>query len=79
MINILKDVVNATPSIIQLDFVSSVLIKSACGGKEAQRRPTSELRDEGHHAVLLEDPLQFGLHVLIHVGFKRVLEQDPSS
>lgn len=39
--------------------------------------PTSELGDQGDQAVLLEDLLQFGLHVLVHVGFKRVLQQDP--
>lgn len=39
---------------------------------------TSELSDEGDHVVLLQDPLQFGLHVLIHVSFKRVLEEDPA-
>lgn len=40
---------------------------------------TSELGDEGDQAVLLEDLLQFGLHVLVHVGLKCALEQDPSS
>lgn len=39
--------------------------------------PTSQLCDEGDQAVLLEDLLQFGLHVLVHVGVERVLEQDP--
>lgn len=28
--------------------------------------------------VLLQDLLQFGLHVLVHVGFERVLQQDPA-
>lgn len=40
---------------------------------------TSELRDERHHAVLLEDVLQLGLHVVVHVGLKGVLEQDSPS
>lgn len=43
--------------------------------KTTQR--ASELCDEGDHVVLLEDLLQSGLHVLVHVGFERVLQQDP--
>lgn len=39
---------------------------------------TSELRDEGHQAVLLQDLLQLGPHVLLHVGLKGVLHQDPA-
>lgn len=38
---------------------------------------TSQLCDEGDHVVLLEDLFQFRLHVLVHVGFECVLEQDP--
>lgn len=40
-------------------------------------RQTSELRDERHHVVLLEDLLQLQLHVLIHVGLERALQHDP--
>ena len=39
---------------------------------------TSELCDEGDHVVFLENLVQFGLHVLVHVGLKRVLQQDPA-
>lgn len=51
------------------------------GGRDVgeEKEGTSELRDEGHHAVLLEDLVQFGLHVLVHVGLQRVLQENPSS
>lgn len=62
-----------------------IILKAAILRPEIRRlyrcgwRPTSELGDEGDHAVLLKDLLQFQLHVLIHVGFECALQQDPPS